>query len=134
MVEHSEDAAAVVSRDWEGEDAAEGVSFTEVAVGDSENSVEGTLVAVDVQDAVGVEDSENAEAVVSEDWEGDDVVEGISDTEVGVGDSEGVSFTEVAVGDSGTSFSLSLNSCQSASNVRSNSSFSFTLAAKALKR
>ena len=93
-----------------------------------------SLLAGDVQDAVVVEDFENAKAVVSEDWEGDDVVEGISDTEVGVGDSEGVSFTEVAVGDSGTSFSLSLNSCQSASNVRSNSSFSFTLAAKALKR
>ena len=45
------------------------------------------LVDGDVQGAVVVEDSEDAEAVVAGDWEGEDVVEGASDA-VLAGDGE----------------------------------------------
>ena len=45
LVEDSEDAAAVVSGNWEGADVFEGVSDAEVAVGDSEDILEGALNA-----------------------------------------------------------------------------------------
>ena len=45
-----------------------------------------SLPAVEFQGAVLVEHSEDAEAVVPGNWEGEDVLEGVSDANVTVGD------------------------------------------------